>query len=174
MAKKTTQIYIILGIAVLILATLACGSFQVGVVTPTSEEIVQPAAVEAEPEQELAILEETESTTADESAPEPVAPVPETPTTIVVTAWQGQIASLPEGSQYDDFVILTPEGTGEFGLTGATPEIEAEIRTLRDAPEGPNKYIHLHISNRFIFIAFSFATPNYCYKSNNVNESLHV
>jgi hypothetical protein len=54
-----------------------------------------------------------------------------------VIAWLGHIASLPEGSQYDDFVILSPQGTGEFGLTGATQEIEAEIRTLRDAYQVP-------------------------------------
>jgi hypothetical protein len=58
-----------------------------------------------------------------------------------VVAWLGHIASLPEGSQYDDMVMLIPEGAGEFGLTGATPEIEAEIQSLRDA-EGPNEYIH--------------------------------
>jgi len=36
-------------------------------------------------------------------------------------------------------VVLSPAGTGEFGLQGATPEIEAEIETLQDA-EGPNEY----------------------------------
>jgi len=143
MAKKTTQIYIILGMTVLIMATLACGNLQVGVVTPTPEKNIQPTSVAQEPESELAVLEETESQTEDEAAPEPVEEVPEPPTTIVVTAWQGHIVSLPDGSQYDDFVILSPEGTGELGLTGATPEIEAEIRTLRDVPEGPNKFVHL-------------------------------
>jgi hypothetical protein len=58
-----------------------------------------------------------------------------------VIAWLGHIASLPEGSQYDDMVTLSPDGTGEFGLTGDTPEIEAEIRSLRDA-EGPNEFVH--------------------------------
>ncbi|NOQ39152.1 MAG: hypothetical protein GQ562_02460, partial [Anaerolineales bacterium] len=58
-----------------------------------------------------------------------------------VVAWRGHIASLPEGSQYDDMVMLIPEGAGEFGLTGVTPEIEAEIQSLRDA-EGSNEYIH--------------------------------
>jgi len=58
-----------------------------------------------------------------------------------VVAWLGHINSLPEGSQYDDMVVLHPEGTGEFGLMGKTPEIEAEIQSLRDA-EGPNEYIH--------------------------------
>jgi hypothetical protein len=48
---------------------------------------------------------------------------------------------LPEGSQFDDMVVLSPQGTGEFGLSGATPEIEAEIHSLRDS-EGPNEYIH--------------------------------
>ena len=38
-------------------------------------------------------------------------------------------------------VVLSPAGAGEFGLTGSTPEIEAEILTLRDA-EGPNEFVH--------------------------------
>jgi hypothetical protein len=63
------------------------------------------------------------------------------PKTTPVVAWLGHIASLPEGSQFDDMVMLSPEGTGEFGLTGATPEIEAEIHSLRDA-EGPDEYVH--------------------------------
>jgi hypothetical protein len=142
MAKKVQKIYIILGITVLILATLACGSVQVGVVTPTPEGNTQPSNDNQEPESELAALEEVESQTEAETAPEPVDEIPESPSMIAVTAWWGHIANLPESSQYDDFVILSPEGTGEFGLTGATPEIEAEIRTLRDG-EGPNKYIHL-------------------------------
>jgi len=135
MAKKTPKSYITLGITALILATLACGSVQVGVVTPTPEGDTQPVYENQKSESELAVLEETESPTEDETVLEP-------PTTFVVTAWLGHIASQPDGSQYNDLVILSPEGTGEFGLTGATPEIEAEIRTLRDG-EGPNKYVHL-------------------------------
>jgi hypothetical protein len=77
MAKKTTQIYIILAMTVLIMATLACGKFQVGVVTPTPEENIQPTSVAQEPESELAVIEETESQTEDEAAPEPVEEVPE-------------------------------------------------------------------------------------------------
>ena len=65
-------------------------------------------------------------------------PPPET----YVVAWLGHIASLPEGSRFDDRVILAQEGTGEFGLRGATPEIEAEIHSLRDG-EGANEYVHL-------------------------------
>jgi len=130
MAKKNPKNYFIFGITILILATLACGSVQVGVLTPTPEGDTQPVNENQEPDSELAALEDVDSQTEDETAPEPV------------TAWLGHIASLPEGSQYDDFVILSPQGTGEFGLTGATPEIEAEIRTLRDA-DGPNEYVHL-------------------------------
>ncbi|MFC1923699.1 hypothetical protein ACFLY4_10475 [Chloroflexota bacterium] len=74
----------------------------------------------------------------DVSLPEPNGSPPATTT---VVAWLGHIASLPEGSQFDDMVMLSPEGTGEFGLTGASPEIEAEIHSLRDA-EGPNEYVH--------------------------------
>jgi len=143
MAKKNQKIYIIFGITVLILATLACGSVQVGVLTPTPEGDTQPVNENQEPDSELAALEEVDSQTEDEPAPEPAEEVPEPPITIAVTAWLGHIASLPEGSQYDDFVILSPQGTGEFGLTGATPEIEAEFRTLRDVAEGSSKYVHL-------------------------------
>lgn len=134
MAKKIQKGYIVLGITILILASLACGSVQVGVVTPTPKGDVQPLAENQGTESELAAIEENESQPEEELMPEP-------PTKITVTAWLGHIASLAEGSQYDDFVILSPPGTGEFGLTGATPEIEAEIRTLRDG-EGPKEFVH--------------------------------
>jgi hypothetical protein len=42
---------------------------------------------------------------------------------------------------YDDFVLLSPAGAGEFGIAGATPEIESEVRFLRDA-EGTDEYIY--------------------------------
>jgi hypothetical protein len=59
-----------------------------------------------------------------------------------IVAWLGHIASAPEGSRFDNMVVLSPQGTGQIGLTGATPEIEAEINSLRDA-EGPNEYVHI-------------------------------
>ncbi len=59
-----------------------------------------------------------------------------------MTAWLGHIASLPQSSQFDDILVLSPEGTGELGLAGATPEIEAEIRALRDV-EGPHEWVHV-------------------------------
>ena len=73
------------------------------------------------------------------SSPEVVSP-PDRGDPIV--AWLGHIASAPEGSRFDNIVVLSPQGTGVLGLTGATPEIETEIHSLRDA-EGPNEYIHI-------------------------------
>jgi hypothetical protein len=37
--------------------------------------------------------------------------------------------------------VLSPEGTGSFGITGATPELENEIVGLRDKQE-PGKFAH--------------------------------
>jgi hypothetical protein len=92
-----------------------------------------------------AIVESFESTEATGSPPEEI-PTTWTdgppPASTNVVAWLGHIASQPEGSRFDDMVILAQEGTGEFGLRGATPEIEAEIHSLRDA-EGVNEYVHL-------------------------------
>ena len=42
---------------------------------------------------------------------------------------------------YDDFILLSPAGVGEFGITGATPELESEIRFLRDA-DGTDEYVY--------------------------------
>jgi hypothetical protein len=135
MNMKYQQISIVLGVIALALAILACGSVQVGVVTPTPEDAADLA-------NEIIPTEPAEETGLGTNLEIPIDDTPETSSKITVSAWLGHIASLPEGSQYDDFVILSPEGTGEFGLTGATPEIEAEIRALRDA-EGPKEYIHL-------------------------------
>jgi hypothetical protein len=71
-----------------------------------------------------------------------------------VFAWLGHIASAPEGSRFDNMLVLSPQGTGQIGLTGATPEIEAEINSLRDA-EGPNEYVHI------------WGTLLACYEKNN-------
>ena len=49
-----------------------------------------------------------------------------------VTGWLGRVVSLAPEAQFDDYLVLSPDGTGEFGLTGATAEIEAEIIELRD------------------------------------------
>lgn len=134
MAKNNRNIYIYLFITILILASLACGSFQVGVVTPTAGGNTEPIG-EVQETETVDTPEVEESQTDQET-------IIETPPAKTVTAWLGHIASLPSDSQYDDMVVLSPEGTGEFGLTGATPEIEAEMRKLRDA-EGPGEFVHL-------------------------------
>jgi putative hemolysin len=58
-----------------------------------------------------------------------------------VVGWYGHIVSLPAGSQYDDYLVLAPEGVGEIGIAGADEGIEAQIVALRDQEE-PGKYAH--------------------------------
>jgi putative hemolysin len=59
-----------------------------------------------------------------------------------VIAWVGHIASTPPGAQFDDYVILMPEGAGEIGIQGATQDVQAKIEALRDA-QGVQEYVHL-------------------------------
>ena len=49
-----------------------------------------------------------------------------------VIAWVGHISNTPAGAQYDDFVSLMPAGSGEIGISGMTPEVEAQLVALRD------------------------------------------
>jgi len=142
MSLDKPKIYIVLLVTALGLTSQACGTVQVGVATPTPEGMTTPAGEIQEVTSEHSTPTDEDSQPVEELAPEAPTPEPETPSTADVTAWLGHIASLPQGSQYDDVVILSPEGTGEFGLTGASPEIEAEIRSLRDA-EGANEFVHL-------------------------------
>ncbi len=58
-----------------------------------------------------------------------------------VVAWYGYIAGTPAGSQFDDYLVVLPEGTAEVGITSADAAIEAEIVALRDK-EAPGKYAH--------------------------------
>lgn len=97
MSQKIQKTYIMLGLTVLILASLACGSVQVGVVTPTAEDVVQPVSGEQESKSESAALEAVETQTEDEIIVEPDQLITEQSTT--VTAWLGHIASLPQSSQ---------------------------------------------------------------------------
>ena len=142
MSLDQPKIYIVLWVAALVLTSQACGTVQVGVATPTPEGITTPTSDVQGITPEHSTPMGKDSQPAGEQAPEAPTLVPNMPSTVDVIAWLGPIASLPQGSQYDDFVILSPEGTGEFGLTGATPEIEAEIRAQRDA-EGANEFAHL-------------------------------
>jgi hypothetical protein len=142
MSLDKRKIYIVLWVTTLVLTSQACGTVQVGIATPTPEGMTAPTSDVHEVTSEHSTPTDTDSPPEGEQVPEAPTLVPNTPSTVDVIAWLGHIASLPQGSQYDDLVILSPEGTGEFGITGATPEIEAEIRTLRDS-EGPNEYAHL-------------------------------
>jgi hypothetical protein len=58
-----------------------------------------------------------------------------------VVGWLGRVVSLPDGGQFDDYLVLEPEGAGEVGLTGADNTVEAQIIALRDKEE-PGKYAH--------------------------------
>jgi hypothetical protein len=139
-------VYCLLVLALLSLA--ACGTMDVQVEGPvnelqapteeSSDTTVEP--MEGPLETAAAPAEET---TKPGAANESVQP-PEQPTQMAglsVAGWLGHVVSLPRGSQYDDFLILSPAGTGEFGLAGATPEIETQIIALRDKEE-PGKYAH--------------------------------
>jgi hypothetical protein len=59
----------------------------------------------------------------------------------VVAGWYGRVASLPEGAQFDDKLVLYPEGAGEVGVAGATAQVEAQIVALRDL-EGAGSDAH--------------------------------
>jgi hypothetical protein len=57
-------------------------------------------------------------------------------------AWYGYMASMPEGGQFDDYLVLTPEEARRaVGIEGADEAVEAQIVALRDAEE-PGKYAH--------------------------------
>jgi hypothetical protein len=129
MKNSRNHYYLVLILVVLGISTLACGYLKFGVVEPTAaENIPQP-----EESQDIQ-AEGTEETQDQAQAENPAQSIP-------VVAWLGSLSSLPENSQFDDFVSLSPPGTGEFGLVGATDELEAEIRSLRDAT-GSQQYIH--------------------------------
>jgi hypothetical protein len=76
MAKKIQKIYIRLGITVLILATVACGTFQVGVETPAPGRDTEIISVNQEPESELTALEEVQNQNEIESTPKPAEKIP--------------------------------------------------------------------------------------------------
>lgn len=138
-----TKNKILFWISVLVIGSLACGSVQVGVVTPTTEDVPAPVADVQEPASEVVAPIEADNQPAGEPVSEIITEESLTPQGAVsAKAWLGHIVALPEGGMYDDFVLLSPPGAGEFGIRGATPEIESEIRFLRDA-EGPDEYTHL-------------------------------
>lgn len=129
MTNRKLLLTVIAALGALVLSSLACNALQVGVVTPTPDMVLEPAVDQVD-------------SSASEAAEEAGQTTEEEPPVITAVAWLGHIASMPEGSQFDDMVILNPEGTGEYGIAGATPEIEAEIRDLRDG-EGPQMNVNL-------------------------------
>ncbi|UCF62346.1 MAG: DUF333 domain-containing protein [Anaerolineaceae bacterium] len=60
---------------------------------------------------------------------------------MLVVGWLGNVVSTPDGAQFDDFIVLWPEGIGEFGIEGVDELVEAQIVELRDKEE-PGKYAH--------------------------------
>jgi putative hemolysin len=58
-----------------------------------------------------------------------------------VVGWLGAVVSTPADAQFDDYVVLMPEGAGEVGIEGADASVEAQIVALRDREE-PGKYAH--------------------------------
>lgn len=138
MIKKIKNVSTMLGISLLLLANTACGSIEIGIMTSTPAENVQQAVEHQETNSEMVNFEQAKNQTQNEPTFMPTEEISEPTNAIVVTAWPGHIVSLPGESQFDDYAIISPEGTGEFGLAGATPEIEAEIHTL-----GSNEFVYL-------------------------------
>lgn len=116
----------------LVLASLllaGCGLLDVGTETPTS-----PIETEEPPTQAPSTEEPTLTNTVP---PEPTA-TEEAPTEKAI-AWYGRIVSLPAGGQYDDYLFIYPEGTGEIGIEGEITQLVEQIINLRDKPEPGNK-----------------------------------
>jgi hypothetical protein len=59
-----------------------------------------------------------------------------------VTGWLGYVVSTPAGAQFDDYLVLMPEGAGRVGIAGATDTLKDEIAALRDKAE-PGKMAHV-------------------------------
>lgn len=109
----------------------ACGTFQVGVVTAEADQAGSAVT-------EMPAVQETGRSETSEDIQIHELPASET-ATIEVVGWLGRVLSPPSGSQFDDYLELAPQGSGEFGLTGANAEIETEITALRDK-KGAGEY----------------------------------
>jgi hypothetical protein len=64
------------------------------------------------------------------------------PAAQTVTGWLGYVVSTPAGAQFDDYLVLMPEGAGQVGVAGATDALRDEIVALRDKAE-PGKLAHV-------------------------------
>jgi hypothetical protein len=117
-------------LALVIIAIAGCGkSIPQTPDTKGTEPLVSPSLTSSVAEHETAVAEDE-----GESLIEP------SEVGVPVVGWLGYVVAEPEGAQFDDFVIILPEGeVGEFGIEGADESIEAGILTLRDHEE-PGKY----------------------------------
>lgn len=52
-----------------------------------------------------------------------------------IRGWMGSVLSAPQGSPFDDYVVMLPEGSGRFGIEGSDEAIQAAIISLRDREE---------------------------------------
>jgi hypothetical protein len=111
-----TRKSIFLSIITLILASLACGSVQVGVVAPTREANLQSTNVKQEQETELTVLDDVDSQVVEEPTPELTEQVPES--SIPAMAYIGpddNIWLLETGSQTPVQVTFDANRTGSDG-----------------------------------------------------------
>ncbi|MGD9092331.1 MAG: hypothetical protein PVF74_05760 [Anaerolineales bacterium] len=111
MAKRIQKIYISLGITVLILVSLACGSVQVGVMTPTPEGNMQPTNENQESELEPTATEEVQNLTEIVPTPTPVEQIP----TIAYLGQDGNLWVLESGSETPNQVTFDANPIGGEG-----------------------------------------------------------
>lgn len=81
---------------------------------------------------------------ADSGDSDAAPPPPDAPaiTGVTVVGWMGYVRTAPTDGQFDDYVVILPEGEGgSFGIAGATEEVEPQIIALRDH-EPPGMYAH--------------------------------
>lgn len=61
---------------------------------------------------------------------------------VQVSGWRGYVVSMPSGAQFDDYVVILPEGeVGQFGIEGASQTVGKQIAALRDQQQ-PGKFAH--------------------------------
>jgi putative hemolysin len=59
-----------------------------------------------------------------------------------VIGWMGFIINTPNGAQFDDYIVVLPDGeVGEFGIEGINQDVNDQIIALRNHEE-PGKYAH--------------------------------
>ncbi|MCK4962434.1 MAG: hypothetical protein KAS19_08100, partial [Anaerolineales bacterium] len=127
---RRLKISILVALALVFIAGSGCGkSIPQDPDTKGPEPVVSPSPTPS--------IAEHEPTVAEDEGEDLVEP---SEVGIPVVGWLGYVVSEPEGAQFDDHVIILPEGeVGEFGIEGADGSIEAEIVALRDHEE-PGKY----------------------------------